>query len=235
VFPSSGARYLRKVLRLRVGDHVTVFDGSREHVVRLDTCSRDEVSGEIVERTGTVEPRATRITLAFCCVRPGPTSEILRHGTEAGVSLFVPLLGRRSCRRPAGAKERWEAVTASAAAQCGRVDVPKVAAPMNLDDFVQTEASSGMKIILSAGARSQPLLDILQCSSPPGSVLLMVGPEGGFDPDEESRAAGAGFVPASLGPLVLRTETAAVLASGIVFLWFQWKASPEGTASPVLE
>ncbi|MDQ7782594.1 MAG: RsmE family RNA methyltransferase [Desulfomonilaceae bacterium] len=218
VLSDRNARYVCKVLRHRQGDVLKVLDGQREYLVRLLRCRPTEVMGEIIEMTCEDIAESGRIILAFSCVRPGPMEEILRHGTELGVTRFVPLLSRRSNRRPTARKDRWEAVVGSAAAQSGRLEVPTVDAPIPLNEFLAEEPGTGCNVLLTTSTDGAPLLRLLD-ESRDSRVAILVGPEGGFTPVEETEAEEAGFVRSTLGPRVLRTETAAIVAAGIVTAW----------------
>jgi len=150
--------------------------------------------------------------------------EILRHGTELGVSRFVPLLSERSNRKPNERKDRWETVVAAAAAQSGRLELPTIEAPMPLKEFLAIKSHTGRNILLVTSPHGSPMLKILDKAA--GSpVVILVGPEGGFTPAEEMEAGDAGFVPATLGPGVLRTETAAITAAGIVSAWHEFRCN----------
>jgi 16S rRNA (uracil1498-N3)-methyltransferase len=218
VLSDRNARYVNRVLRLKSGDMLKVFDGHYEHLVRLTQCGHTEVCGDIVETTWEDGSNPTEIILAFCCVRPSAMEEILRHGTELGVSRFVPIVSLRSTRKPKEKKQRWETIVAAACAQSGRRELPTIDPPLSLDQFVGKESSEDSNILLSTSSEALPLLHVLSgrdCRR----WLLLVGPEGGFSPKEEAETIEAGFVPANLGSSVLRTETAALVATGIVVAW----------------
>ncbi len=213
-FPPKTERYLRKALRLETGDEVEVFDGRVSRTVRL-IVGRDGVLGEVVDSAAETDVAAPPIILAFGCVRPGPLAEILRHGTEVGVTEFAALITGRTERRPEEKKSRWESIVASAAGQSGRVDVPEVRSPKLFDDFLEAPAEAEDRIILSVSPEAESVVDWLESGGPRG-VIVLVGPEGGFEEDEERRAIDRGFRPVSLGPTVLRTETACIVAAGLI-------------------
>ncbi|MCA1960856.1 MAG: 16S rRNA (uracil(1498)-N(3))-methyltransferase [Desulfomonile sp.] len=218
VFPPKTLRYLIRVLRLEPGKEVEVFDGSCTYRVKLVGCEEGGLHGVIVRSVAAEPIHPCDVTLAFGCVRPGPFEEILRHCTELGVLRFVPILTSRTARRPDERKERWDAVVASAAAQSGRVDLPAVESPMSLNDFLASELT-GLRLVLSTRPNTSPLLKELE-RSPSLALVLLVGPEGGFEPAEEDRARSVGFVPVNLGSASLRTETAAVVSVGAAAAWF---------------
>ena len=216
IFSGKNSRYLRKVLRLNAGDEVQAFDGTSGHLVKLTSVSQDSVSGLICDSiVGKAEH--LKITLAFACVRPGPMQEILRHCTELGVSLFIPLLTERANRRPQEKKERWEAVVASASAQCGRITVPRVFAPTPLSELLKDMEHEQTLLMLSRTTGAVPMWSVLP-DRLHKNVLILVGPEGGLEAYEESKAIDCGFQPVSLGPSALRAETAAILATGAIVL-----------------
>jgi 16S rRNA (uracil1498-N3)-methyltransferase len=218
-FPRREAHYLRDVLRLVPGDQVQVLDGDRVHVVRLTRSDREEVCAEVISSRGQGDREGLDITLAFGCVRPGPFQEILRHGTELGVRRFVPVIARRTVRRPERRKERWEHVIASAASQSRRTILPLMESPVDLEGLIASKGDSQTRLVLSPDAAARPLLESLEHEHPQ-ALLLLVGPEGGFDKSEEKRAVEQGFKRVGLGPGILRTETAAVVAVGVCVAWF---------------
>lgn len=222
-FPPKARHYLTRVLRLEPGQEVEVFDGRCTYRVRLIHCDGADLRGEIVESSPAAHRNLCEVTLAFGCVRPGPFEQILRHCTQLGVSCFVPVIARRTERRPDARKDRWHSVVASAAAQAGRADLPVIEAPADLDEFLERDVP-GSKLVLSTHPGASPLLDQLERLPAPRLVLL-VGPEGGFEPAEEDRARHQGFTPVSLGPFALRTETAAVVSVGAAAVWFAARAA----------
>jgi len=217
-FSAANAHYIERVLRLKPGERIIVFDGSTEHLIALDRCRRGEVSGHVLGSTGRAAHEEFDLALAFACIRPGPLEEILRHGTELGVSRFIPVLTRRCTRRPGERKERWESVVASAAAQSGRVRVPVVEEPIDLDELLLRQDVPAHRILLSVCPGSAALPDVLEAWPAAGRTML-VGPEGGLEAAEAARALAAGFIAASLGPRTLRTETAALVAVGVAMMW----------------
>jgi 16S rRNA (uracil1498-N3)-methyltransferase len=220
-FSPKDARYLYKVLRLRVGDSVEICDGTQDFLVRLTACNRDAVAGTVIESGSLAKPEEVEIILGFSTVRPGPVQEILRHGTELGVTRFVPILSCRANRRPFEKKQRWETVVASASAQSGRSILPEIEVPVTFEKFIQREGREELRLLLSTGPEATPILKVLE-ERAPRKVMILAGPEGGLDVSEVKKAIDVGFEPVSLGRGVLRSETAAVLAAGMVGLWYDW-------------
>jgi 16S rRNA (uracil1498-N3)-methyltransferase len=220
-FSEKDARYLHKVLRLRVGDRVEVCDGTRDFIIRLTACSRGAVSGTVIESGPFAELERVEIILGFSTVRPGPVQEILRHGTELGVSRFVPILSLRANRRPSERKQRWETVVASAAAQSRRRGLPVIEVPVTLEQFIHREEQEAVRLLLSTESEARPILAVLE-ERAPRKVIILAGPEGGLDASEVQKAVDVGFEPVNLGRGILRSETAAVVAAGMVMLWHDW-------------
>lgn len=218
LFSEKTSQYLRKVLRLGPGDQVEVLHGDRQFLVQLIACSHGTVEATVVEVRQAEDATSHELTLAFCCVRPGPLGEILRHGTELGVCRFIPILSARSARRPEEKKTRWESVVKSAAQQSGRMRCPVVEAPLLLEDLLTRADLAEVRFVLSVHTEAQPFMELIE-ETCPARALVLLGPEGGFDASEEARIVAARFKPVSLGPRVLRTETAALAASTILMLW----------------
>ncbi len=214
-FSEKNSKYLKNVLRMKTGDEVKVFDGTREYAIRLTTLHRNSVSGIICD-TQCVECDQPDITLAFGCIRPGPMQEILRHCTELGVSRFVPLLTAHCSRKPSEKKERWESTVSGASAQSGRSTVPAVTEPVLLKIFLDSLQGNDTRLLLSTSTNAAPFWSIVD--APLERITLLTGPEGGFQPAEEDLAAQKGFRAVSLGSGILRAETAAIVAVGAVVL-----------------
>jgi 16S rRNA (uracil1498-N3)-methyltransferase len=217
-FPANVAHYVKNVLRLHSGDHIEVFDGDHLYGVKLKIVGT-EIQGEIVSSTDMSDHSDPDITLAFGCVRPGPFQEILRHGTELGVNRFIPLITRRTTRRPESKKNRWETILISAVSQSGRFGMPEVEEPVEFDTFISDKLSQTNKYVLSVRNSARPFWEVLKEDSDNNAILL-VGPEGGFDEYEEEVAISAAYVPVRLSGNTLRTETAAIVGVGLIVARF---------------
>lgn len=202
------ARHLARVLRARPGDRFAAFDGSGIEVVAEVLETGPALRGRILARhCPRVEPRL-ELTLYLSLVRGERFDLAVEKATELGVSRLVPLGSRRcTVRRPGpGRRQRWERIARSAAAQSGRVRVPRIGEPLAFPAALE-EAVRGHRhtLILAPGAPPPegPLAD---------SAALLVGPEGGFEEQEVGTARAAGALVVGLGPRTLRSETAAVVA-----------------------
>ncbi|HEY1291499.1 MAG TPA: RsmE family RNA methyltransferase [Chloroflexota bacterium] len=212
-FTDEQARQLQHVLRLRAGDEVRVFDGKTrvDRLVRL----REDFEGLIVgEAPQAPEPR-TCLVVYPALLQRDKFELVLQKLTELGVSAIAPVLTARSLVREAPDERRvtrWRAILREAAEQCGRGVVPELlpAAPL----AKALENAAGRLVMASVSERCQALPAAL--ADLPQQVALFVGPEGGFTPEEVRCAREAGASVVTLGPRVLRAETAALLAAGLV-------------------
>jgi 16S rRNA (uracil1498-N3)-methyltransferase len=216
--PERAAVHVVRVLRMRVGDPLAVFDGAgREHDAEIAG-----VRGERVDvRVGPARTSAAESPLAITLVQGVSRGErmdyTIQKATELGVTRIVAVLTERTVVRLDGAQaakklEHWRGVAIAACEQCGRAIVPRVDAPRRYDEWLaearDAAEPSRVRLLLSPdGTHSaRDLPDAL------ASVELLVGPEGGLSDDEERLAMTRGFVGLRLGPRILRTETAATAA-----------------------
>lgn len=204
------AHHLVRVLRGRPGDRFGVFDGrGREVEAELLTAGRGDALLRIV---GAREPRRPgREVVLLTAVPRGQRMEwLVEKCTEAGVARVVPLVTARGVRDRASGNtlRRWRRAALEAAKQCGRADVPDVDAPVEL--VAALAAGAGRTLLLADPTAGSALGAVLPAS---GGVALLVGPEGGFDDAETEAATAAGAIPFGLGSLILRIETAALVAT----------------------
>ena len=211
--PESAARHLIRVLRLKSGAALVLFDGSGERFdAVLGSNDGARLSVEVGESLGCETPPRIPITLVQAVARADSMDLIVQKATELGVGRIVPVITQRSVVRldeERGKKRRrhWQAVTISACEQCGRNLLPEVEAPLSLDAYLDN-VESGLRVVLDHA--TEPALSELP--SPADAVTLLVGPEGGLTAEEVEAASRKGFERASLGPRILRAETAAIAA-----------------------
>jgi 16S rRNA (uracil1498-N3)-methyltransferase len=211
-------RHLGRVLRARPGDPVTLFDGAgREVEARVARVGRAETELDLGAWRSSVAS-VTSITLLTAIPRAARMDFLVQKTVELGVSRLVPIVAGRSVARPdaeAGRRTRWEKIASEAARQCGRADVPAVDAPLPIAVALAASDLPARRLVLFEGERGRSLRSALS-GTPPGPTALLVGPEGGFAPAEIDLACQAGFVPVGLGSLILRVETAAIVAVAMV-------------------
>ncbi len=226
---SEEAHHATHVLRVKTGDTVNVFDG-RGHEAQ---CRVGEAGKLIVLQQSTTPPLPCRITLAQAIPKKN-MDLIVQKTTELGVSGIVPLVSERTIVQldeDSKKVERWREIALESCKQCGNNWLPEIQAPQKARDFLNAPGNFDLKLIASLQPDSKPLKTILRDVgrvtsrgvgaapaevSGPTTVLILIGPEGDFTPAELAAGKSAGCLPLSLGPLVLRAETAALYALSIL-------------------
>lgn len=202
------ARHLVAVLRLAPGDRVVAFDGRREADVVLETIA-PAVTGRLVGAPRRMA-RPIGLTLLQGVARGPKMDLIVRMATEIGVEAVVPVLTARARPHPGDRRiERWTRIAREAARQCGRADVPQVATPVALHEALRALPPVDL-FVVPWEAATEPLG--AAAGAPFRTAAVLIGPEGGLTGEEVAAAQAAGARPVSLGPLILRTETAGVAA-----------------------
>lgn len=213
------AHRMGRVLRLRGGDHVLLLDNSgREYEVELTALTATGAQGVVLASSeGAGEP-SVRLVLYQALIKGQRFDWVLEKGTELGVIAFVPVVSGRSQVRPSRASsarvERWRRVIAEAAEQSGRSRLPQISPPLPFDEACASAA--GLRILPWEGEREVSLGDVLAREEPVDVVSLFIGPEGGFPSEEVELARQQGVRTVSLGPRILRAETAAIVAAALV-------------------
>lgn len=217
------ARYLGRVLRLRPGDALTVFNGEdgefSAHVVKVTKASAEVL---LENPVATAAESALKLHLVQGISRGERMDFVIQKATELGVKRITPVFTEYGVvkldeKRAARRRDHWEGVAVSACEQSGRIRPPLIDAPVALNTWFGMGArETGTDLILRPGAAT-PLVSI---DKPTTKICLLIGPEGGFSHQEYDDAELAGFTGVSLGPRVLRTETAALAAIAVAqSLW----------------
>ena len=208
------ASHVTRVLRLRVGEALTLFNGSGgEYAASIEQSQGGRVAVAIGGQRAIERESPLALTLAQGVSRGERMDLVVQKATELGVSGLVPVLTERSVvRLTAQQAERrlnhWRAIAVAACEQSGRNRLPAIAAPVPLKDFLRSGTDGMTRLLLSPGAGAT-LADVPR---PVTAVTVLIGPEGGLAQAEQEAAVAAGFKAVRLGPRVLRTETAAIVA-----------------------
>lgn len=220
------ARHIGGVLRMRAGERVAVCTGDGAvRVTELARFDRDEIVGRVVDTLARQEDTAVRVTLYQGMPKGDKLELIVQKCTELGVSAVVPVEMRRSVARLDGGKadkktERWQKIAQEASQQSKRLQTPQVGPYLRWNDFVRRAAqemqAGGLCVVLWEDEETLGLRALLRESAPPEQISLVVGPEGGLAPEEVAQLRALGARSASLGPRVLRTETAGLAALSMV-------------------
>ena len=212
--PEAQAHYIGRVLRLAAGDAVQLFDGSgQEFVGELVEVGKKSVQVELREQFAGLTESPLRIHLGQGLSRGERMDWAIQKATELGVAEITPLVSERcevrlKDERADKRLAHWRQIAISACEQCGRSVLPIINAPLGLGEWLaQTEAE--LKLVL------HPVAAPLASHARPGSLAFLIGPEGGLSDSEEQQAQRAGYHAARLGPRVLRTETAPVVALSV--------------------
>jgi len=201
---AGGANYLGNVLRLGAGAELLVFDGSSgEWLARIADAGKKWMSLTVERKTR--EPESIPdVWLAFAPVKRAQTDWLVEKATELGAARLVPVMTSRTVAERVKL-ERLESIAIEAAEQCGRTRIPEIAEPVQLRRFVE-EIDPARHLYFADEGGGDPLPSTLR----EGPAAILIGPEGGFTDEERALVRAAGARAISLGPRILRAETAAL-------------------------
>ncbi len=221
----SEVRHIRRVLRLRAGDEIVIFDGSGKEyhgfivdeglsfvLIRIDHISSSKKESHL------------EITLAQSLLKGEKMDTLIQKATELGVKEIIPFFSSRSVPLAEKTKSqkrhhRWERIVIGASKQCGRGMVPEIGLPRDYSEMLQAVSPNSLRLILweREGIRLKEVL-----GGPKGKkkVFFIVGPEGGLTQEEVAQAKGKGFIPVNFGERIMRSETASLCLLSI--LQYEW-------------
>ncbi|MHB1418925.1 MAG: 16S rRNA (uracil(1498)-N(3))-methyltransferase [Bacillota bacterium] len=217
VIQGAEVRHLNLVLRLRPGQEIEVVDGcGYEYSVRLTYVSSEKAEGDILLRKISGNEPPVEVILYQGLSKGDKLELVIQKGVELGVKQIIPLITERTVvqweRSSPQRLDRWKRVAMEAAKQSRRGCIPSVEEPVALTHCLELWPTGLLGLFLWEEERSRGFREILRQAGNPRRVALLVGPEGGFTANEASLAAGRGLIPVSLGPRILRTETAGIVA-----------------------
>ncbi|RYD35539.1 MAG: 16S rRNA (uracil(1498)-N(3))-methyltransferase [Verrucomicrobiaceae bacterium] len=233
VLDEAESRHAAEVLRLKPGDAVSVFNGEGiQAEARISRLGKREVALEITETRSTAPP-AARLLLAQAVPKGKNMDLVMQKATELGASGLIPLITERTVVRlspeeAADKQEKWQRIVIEACKQCGQNFLPQVHRPAGLETFLSSIPSTDLRLVaaIEPGAKSLKtiLSDWSNAHAPaaagpdarPSSALVLIGPEGDFTPAELAKIKAAGCQPLTLGPIILRTETAAIYTLSVL-------------------
>jgi len=218
-------KHIRKVLRLKAGDAILVFDGlGKEFEGTIIEEERSSVMVKIQHIFSSRGDSSLEVTLAQSLLKGEKMDYLIQKATELGVKEIIPFFSSRSVpllEKSRGLKRhhRWEKIAIEASKQCGRVVVPKVESLQDYSDMLRSASPDSLRLILweKGGIK---LKEALERSREKTKIFFVIGPEGGFSQDEVDQAKRAGFVAVTLGRRVLRAETASL--SFLSILQYEW-------------
>lgn len=223
------ARHLSRVLRVETGQRFEISDNERVWLAEVAASRKDRVVFRVIEQLA-LNPPPVRLTLLVSLIKFDRLEMVFEKATELGAERMVPVIASRSEKGldKAAAKrlKRWRRIVLEASQQSRRVRLPEMEPPVPFREAVAQ--ASDHRYFLQESPGAAPLLQQLPQAVrrlASDSVSLLVGPEGGWTEQEREQAASTGWLPVSLGPQILRTETAAIAALAV--LTSAWLADPE--------
>lgn len=216
--PAALRHQASRVLRFRLGERAIFFDGSGfDFTVEFGDPQAGETAVRVVARERNLAEPAVRVTLYVAPLKGDHFSWTLQKGTEVGAAAFVPVITARTIaaadRADSAKLERWRRIVREAAEQSGRGVVPTVVQPLPFAEACKIAAPRGPALIAWEQERERALSHAIRANGSRTEVGLFIGPEGGFTSDEVAVARGFGIEPVTLGPRILRAETAAIVAT----------------------
>ncbi|MEX0999472.1 MAG: 16S rRNA (uracil(1498)-N(3))-methyltransferase [Thermodesulfobacteriota bacterium] len=210
-------KHIVKVLRLKPGDKITLFDSSsRQYYCKIREISKRDVVVDI-ERTEQVNTESPiEITLLQGLPKGDKMDYIIEKATELGVSRIVPVITQRAQIRERDRKKRWDRIALEASKQCGRTNPAIIENTLDFEGAINLYSKKELAVILHANYEVTAKGYIKNSLQAPQSIVLFVGPEGGFTDNEVLLGNKMGFMSLGLGPRVLRTETASIAVLSVL-------------------
>jgi len=226
ILRDSEAHHARDVLRMKRGDRVVVFNGhGREITAEVVDLTKKEIRLRKLQENQTL-PLRCRITLGQAIPKGKNMDLIMQKAVEIGAAQIAPLISERTIvdlgqKEAEQKREKWQQIAVEAAKQCGQNWLPQVNLPRKLKDFFAQRGNFDLRLIGSLQPDAVHLKKILsdyaqQHGDRPKNILMMVGPEGDFTPAELALAKSHGCLPITLGPIILRVETAAIYCLSVL-------------------
>jgi len=223
VITGPDANHMANVLRMKAGDSVVLFDGTgQEYTARIEKITRGKVRLSFEESRPSRAESPARITVAQGFLKDRKMDMLIRQLTELGISRWIPFLADRSVARPNVERlkkrmDRWRKIADEALKQCRRARSPRMETAADFKAMLKMADASALKLIFWEEETAAFAGDgRAAAETDQQELFLVIGPEGGFTADEINLARQAGFQPLSLGPRILRAETAAVAAAALV-------------------
>jgi 16S rRNA (uracil1498-N3)-methyltransferase len=213
---------IRDVLRMSPGDEFVLLDNSgyayRAEIVTID---REVLRGRVLDKSKMETEPAAHITLYQGLLKGQKFDWVLQKGTEIGIMAFVPVLTERCIignvdEVSQSRLERWQRIVVEAAEQSGRAALPQIGTVMLFANACEYMARRGLSLIPWEGEHSLGLKQALRDVPEPKEINLLIGPEGGFTEEEIASARDHHIIPVSLGPRILRAETAGLAAASAI-------------------
>ena len=211
----SDAHQIRAVLRMKKEDRLELLDGTgRIHLAEIAEIKKDKVLCKVISSRFEGPETKIKVSIAQCLPKGKKMDLIIQKCTELGAHKIIPILSERSIAK-GGKPERWQKIAKEAAEQSGRTTMPEVSPLASFEDLLKTVNGYDLGLIPWELEKETTLKSVLK-KQKPSRLLIIIGPEGGFSAAEAAVAQEKGFHAVSLGPNILRAETAAVAVLGII-------------------
>ncbi len=220
----SDANHMKNVLRLKLADDIVLFDGEgSEHEAKIRAFSARGVEVSVIGRFASGGESPARIIVGQAFLKDRKMDLLVRQLTELGIAKWIPFVSERSVpqlneKRLAGRVERWKRIARESLKQCRRSHIPEMETGVSFEDLLHMERECDLKIIF--WEKETASLRPARLNEPCRTIFVMMGPEGGFTPKEIKHARACGWVTASLGPRILRAETATIAACTLIQFFF---------------
>lgn len=214
--------HVRDSLRMKIGERFLVGDGEgRRHQAEVTAVTKAAITARIHETILQPPRQLPSLILAQALLKGDKMDWVIQKATELGVTAIAPLQTRHAVVQPRPDRvgtqtARWQRIALEAAQQSEQWAVPAVMNPQPVLRYARTQSGSLCLMLTERKEQSANLREITLPSSPSAGITLMIGPEGGWAPEEVAEAEKAGVTPITLGPKILRAETAAIVAIGIL-------------------
>jgi 16S rRNA (uracil1498-N3)-methyltransferase len=220
VLGKEDSHHLLRVMRAQPGELFTVLAGGIEHGCRLTSVADARAVGEVLSRHPAAGEPPVRVTLLQGLAKGDKLETVIQHGTEIGMAEFVPVATSRAVvkldpARAAERVERWQRIAREAAEQCRRGAVPQVSPVISWKQAVARSPEFDLALVPWEEG-GEPLKAVLAAAVGVKSVAVFIGPEGGLSPEEVALAKQHGARAVTLGPRILRTETAGLVAAAAI-------------------
>jgi len=221
------ARHIINSLRLKPGDRIGLFDGTgKQYEAKISSLSSAKVEVSVLGSSDPGVESPLELVVAQSFLKEGKMDDLVRKLTELGISKWIPFISDRSVPRPDDKRilartKRWEKIAKEAAKQCKRVKITGIGKTVSFEEVIALEKEFDLKIVFWENEKN--LLDPKSLAAEHGDlkkVLVMFGPEGGFTVNEIEKAKESGFITVSIGPRILKAETAAVCACALMQFLF---------------
>jgi 16S rRNA (uracil1498-N3)-methyltransferase len=220
------ANHIQNVLRLSPGHEIQLFDGTGlEYKAKIDTLSANKIEVTILEK---IEPRTEspmRIIIAQALLKESKMDHLVRQLTELGMTQFIPYIAERSIARPDTSRlikrmERWKKIAKESLKQCRRSILPEIGPISSFKELLALGETCDIRILFWENSKTPIHISKDTPQTPGNSIMLIMGPEGGFSDSEIEQARQSVFSLASLGPRILKADTAPIAACTIIQFLF---------------